>query len=220
MQIGRRGNLQEWLDDWDETEKSHRHISGLWGLFPGQQISLRRTPEFAEASKAVLEQRGLEGNGWSSAWKAAGWARLGNAAKAMENINFAIHNYTFDSLFSICSKALQVDGSFGVSAVIAELLIQSHEDELNLLPALPATWLAGEVSGLMARGGFEVSMRWQDGKLMDAMVLSKNGNLCRVRSSIILQVSSHGANVPVTRPEKDVVEFKTTPGATYKLVAK
>src|SRR6185503_8859057 len=150
MQVGRKGNLQEWLEDWDETEKSHRHISGLWGLFPGHQISIRQTPKLAEASKVVLEQRGLEGNGWSSAWKAACWTRLGNGARAIENINYAIHNYTFNSLFSICSKAMQVDGSFGISAVIAELLIQSHEDELNLLPALPATWLAGEVSGLMA----------------------------------------------------------------------
>jgi alpha-L-fucosidase 2 len=218
MQVGRKGNLQEWLDDWDETEKSHRHISGLWGLFPGHQISMRQTPRFAEASKVVLEQRGLEGNGWSSAWKAACWARLGNAAKAIENINYAIHNYTFDSLFSICSKALQVDGSFGMSAMIAELLIQSHEDELNLLPALPTSWSAGEVSGLMARGGFEVSMRWQEGRLMEATILSKNGNLCRVRSTTVLQASTQGKSISVERPEKDVVEFNTTPGATYKLI--
>jgi alpha-L-fucosidase 2 len=220
MQVGRKGNLQEWLEDWDETEKSHRHISGLWGLFPGHQISMRRTPKLAEASKVVLEQRGLPGTGWSSAWKAACWTRLGNGAKAIENINYAIHNYTFNSLFSICSKALQVDGSFGISAVIAELLIQSHEEELNLLPALPASWSAGEVSGLMARGGFGVSMRWQEGKLMEATILSKNGNLCRVRSATALQVSSQGKSISVTRPEKDVVEFKTTPGATYELTSR
>ena len=220
MQVGRKGNLQEWLEDWDETEKSHRHISGLWGLYPGHQISARRTPKFAEASKVVLEQRGLSGNGWGSAWKAACWARLGNADKALENINYAIHNYTFNSLFSICSKAMQVDGSFGMSAVVAELLLQSHEDELNLLPTLSASWQTGEVAGLLARGGFEIGMRWQNGRLTEATILSKTGNLCRIRSTAALQVTSQGKPIRVTRLEKDVVEFKTTPGATYNLISK
>lgn len=217
MQVGRKGNLQEWLEDWDETEKSHRHISGLWGLFPGNQISQRRTPKLAEASKVVLDQRGLEGNGWSSAWKAACWARLGNGGKALENINYAIHNYTFNSLFSICSKAMQVDGSFGMSAVIAEMILQSHENELNLLPALPESWKTGEVRGLCARGGFEVGMHWKDGKLEEAVVLSRFGNTCRVRCRVALRVMSQGRVVPISRPDKDVVEFRTIPGAAYVL---
>lgn len=220
MQVGRKGNLQEWLEDWDETEKSHRHISGLWGLYPGRQISIRQTPKLAEASKVVLEQRGLEGNGWSSAWKAACWARLGNGGKALENINYAIHNYTFNSLFSICSKAMQVDGSFGMSAVIAEMILQSHENELNLLPALPESWKTGEVRGLCARGGFEVGMRWKDGKLEEATILSHLGNLCRVRSAGALQVSSEGKAVSPMQPENDVLEFKTNPGTTYALTGK
>ena len=219
MQVGKKGNLQEWLEDWDETEKSHRHISGLWGLYPGHQISPRRTPKLAEASKVVLEQRGLQGNGWASAWKAACWARLGNSTKAMENIDYAIRNYTFNSLFSICSKAMQVDGSFGMSAAIAEMILQSHEDELNLLPALPESWKTGEVKGLCARGGFEVGMRWMDGRLEQAIIMSRIGNACRIRSNVALQVSSHGRPVPVSRPAKDVVEFRTTPGASYTLTA-
>lgn len=219
MQVGRKGNLQEWLEDWDETEKSHRHISGLWGLFPGSQISPRKTPKLAEASKVVLEQRGMEGNGWSSAWKAACWARLDNGARALENIDYAIHNYTFNSLFSICSKAMQVDGSFGISAAIVEMILQSHEDELNLLPALPESWKAGEVRGLRARGGFEVGMRWKDGRLAEALILARIGNMCRVRCGAAFQVMSQGRAVPVSRPEKGVVEFKTTPGATYVLTA-
>ena len=219
MQVGRKGNLQEWLDDWDETEKSHRHISGLWGLFPGNQISMRQTPKLAEASKVVLEQRGLEGNGWSSAWKAACWARLGNGRKALENIDFAVHNYTFNSLFSICSKAMQVDGSFGMSAVIAEMILQSHESELNLLPALPESWKTGEVRGVCARGGFEVAMRWKDGNLEEATILSRLGNTCRVRSAVALKVISQGRTVPVSRPANDVVDFNTTRGATYILAA-
>ncbi len=219
LQIGRKGNLQEWIEDWDETEKSHRHVSGLWGLFPGKQISARRTPQFVEPSKVVLEQRGLSGNGWASAWKAACWARLGDAAKAMDNFTYAMHNYTTTSLFSICSRAMQVDGAFGFTAAIAEMLLQSHENELNLLPALPESWTSGDVSGLLARGGFEVGLKWKDGKLGQATLISKLGNTCRVRSAVPLKITSKGKSVGVTKPENGVVEFKTVPGAPYALTA-
>jgi alpha-L-fucosidase 2 len=219
MRIGRKGNLQEWLEDWDETEKSHRHISGLWGLYPGRQISPRRTPQLAAGSKVVLEQRGLPGNGWASAWKAACWARLGDGAKAMENFTYAMRQYTTNSLFSICSRAMQVVGSFGMSAAVAEMLLQSHEDELAFLPALPAAWKDGEVRGLVARGGFEVGLRWKDGRISDATLLSKIGRACRVRSAVPLKVTARGRSVPVRRPEPDLIEFKTEPGASYTLTA-
>jgi alpha-L-fucosidase 2 len=215
MQVGRKGDLQEWLDDWDQREASHRHISSLYGLYPGHQVTRRRTPAFADAGRVVLEQRGLTGNGWSSAWKAAAWARLGDGAKAMENIVYAATHYTTNSLFSICSKALQVDGAFGMTAAIAELLLQSDDDAIELLPAVPAAWPRGEVRGLRARGGFEVDIRWDRGALTQATIRSTVSGRCRIRSTRSLSVSSDTAPVTVARPERDVIEFDTVAGRAY-----
>jgi alpha-L-fucosidase 2 len=217
MQVGRRGELQEWLDDWDQREASHRHISHLYGVFPGAQISPRATPELAEASRRVLEQRGLVGNGWASAWKAAAWARLGNGDRAMENVTYAVRHYTTRSLLSICSKAPQVDGAFGLTAALAEMLLQSQDGTLNLLPARPSAWRTGEIRGLRARGGFEVGMRWKDGRLVEATVHSALGGSCRLRAGSDLRVTRDGRRVRVVRREPGVVEIATAPGATYVL---
>ncbi len=218
MRIGRRGNLQEWLEDWDETEKSHRHISGLWGLFPGHEIPGRQTGGTAQAARVVLEQRGLPGNGWASAWKAACWARLGDGAKALENLRFALNNYTTASLFSICSKALQVDGALGFSAAVAEMLVRSQNGEIEFLPALPSSWPKGEVRGLRARGGFEIDIKWSNGRLWRATILSTTGGTCRVRLPFPMSITHLGQMImPSSVPDSGVVEFKTQPGLAYVL---
>ena len=217
MRVGRMGDLQEWLEDWGQREKSHRHISNLYGLFPGNQISARRTPDLAAASRVVLDQRGLPGNGWASAWKAAAWARLHDGARALDNVVYAVKTYTTDSLFSICSKAMQVDGSLGMTAALAEMLLQSQEGELALLPALPREWPAGAVSGLRARGGFGVELEWRDGRLARAAIVSDLGSACRLRGPAAVRVTSAGRPVAVSQPEPGVVEFKTEPGGRYEV---
>jgi alpha-L-fucosidase 2 len=218
MQIGKEGDLQEWLEDWGQKERSHRHISHLYGLYPGNLISLDGTPDLAEASRVVLQQRGLEGNGWSSAWKMGAWARLGDAEKALDNFEYYVGHYTFDNLFAICSGALQVDGSFGVAAVVAEMLIQSHEERIHLLPTLPAAWATGRVEGLRARGGFEVDMEWDEGDLVAARITSDRGRRCRVKAQGALHVSRDGRSIDAVALGDGVLEFDTQPGGVYEIL--
>ena len=143
----------------------------------------------------------------------------GEASKAVENLTYAMHHYTTQSLFSTCSGAMQVDGAFGMAAAVAEMVLQSHEDELALLPAVPESWHQGGVQGLCGRGGFEIGFRWKEGRVESATVLSKKGNPCRIRSAVRLEVTSAGKPVEAVRPEPGLLEFKTVAGETYLLEA-
>ena len=217
LQVGSNGQLQEWLEDWGQKEKSHRHISSLYGLFPGNQISLQRTPELANGARAVLEQRGLEGNGWSSAWKMACWARLLEAERAMDNFAYAIHNYTYDNLFSICAKALQVDGSLGVSAAIAEMLLQSQDDEIFVLPSIPMSWRKGEVKGLRARGGFEINLGWDEKQNIILDIKSSLSKTCRIRTPYPVKIKQIFPEVSITGEGDNQFSFEIELGESCRI---
>lgn len=217
MQIGKKGNLQEWIGDWGDIEKQHRHISHLYGLYPSAQISPRATPALAEAAKVSLNMRGDGGTGFGMAWKAACWARLLDGEHANVCLANLVAKQTCPNLFSICFSAPQVEGAMGATAAIAEMVMQSQAGEIQLLPALPKAWHTGEVSGLRARNGFEVNEVWANGRLISATITSTLGEPCVVRYHSPLRVSENGAAVSVVRPETTVLNFKTKAGGVYIL---
>ena len=164
LQIGGRGQLQEWIDDYAEVEPAHRHVSHLYALYPGHDISLESTPEFANAARKTLELRGDGGTGWSEVWRIALWARLRNPERAYANLKLLITNSTLPDMFDLCPP-FQIDGNLGGPAAIAEMLVQSTDSEIRVLPALPPQWPSGSLNGVRVRGGGKLDLEWKDGHL-------------------------------------------------------
>ncbi|MDR7277153.1 glycoside hydrolase family 95 protein [Catenuloplanes atrovinosus] len=220
--VGSRGNIQEWLADWVETERTHRHVSHLYGLHPSNQISRRGTPQLYEAARRTLELRGDDGTGWSLAWKINFWARLEDAARAHKLLRDLVRTDRLAPNMFDLHPPFQIDGNFGATSGIAEMLLHSHLGELHLLPALPAAWPTGRVTGLRARGGYTVAMAWSGGQAGEFAVRADRDGTVRLRARLF--TGGHtitdltGGGTPATaRPETDVVEFAVRAGHTYRI---
>ena len=229
----RTGAIQEWLEDYQEADSQHRHVSPLYGLYPYDEITPWDSPELAAAARKTLQRRGDEGTGWSRAWKIAFWARLGDGNHAYKMLKALLQPVSASSEIKMNSGAgtypnlfdahppFQIDGNFGATAAMAEFFVQSHgqNEVIRLLPALPdiAVFKSGTISGMRARNGFDISFSWRDGKIKKLIIHSMYGKPCKISMNAATVVTNKSGQIIPVIFENGILSFNTRPGMKYTL---
>jgi alpha-L-fucosidase 2 len=223
LRIGRHGQLQEWAEDYDEPDPGHRHISHLFALYPGDQITPERTPELAAAARTTLQRRLAKGSGhtgWSRAWIVNFWARLKEPEQAYSNLMMLLGRSTLPNLFNT-HPPFQIDGNFGGTAGIAEMLLQSHAGEIQLLPSLPRAWPRGRFRGLRARGGLEIALEWSGGRATSGQLTAAVNGEYRIRppqGQRIASVREGAEGIPIRDNGDETVSLSLRAGKTYTIL--